>query len=169
MFGKQKLEKTSYGIVGLGRFGTALACELAKTDAEILALDRDEEKVREMREVTEHRTWLKAEYDWLKAADPSRLVVDNSPCNGNFHVKTDLNDFHYYRSVPERRAMERRLLEFLMTASRTGRTSEIRPSELADRPRGGGCLKAVLWLMFLAFTVFVLGPLLLGGIIFRLI
>ncbi len=54
MFGKQKLEKTSYGIVGLGRFGTALACELAKTDAEILALDRDEEKVREMREVTEH-------------------------------------------------------------------------------------------------------------------
>ena len=54
MFGKQKPEKTSYGIVGLGRFGTALACELAKTDAEILALDRDEEKVREMREVTEH-------------------------------------------------------------------------------------------------------------------
>jgi hypothetical protein len=31
-------------------------------------------------------------------------VVDNSPCHGNFHVKTDLNDFHYYRSVPERRA-----------------------------------------------------------------
>ncbi|MEO8240895.1 MAG: glycoside hydrolase family 2 TIM barrel-domain containing protein [bacterium] len=51
-----------------------------------------------------HRAWLKAEYDWLKAADPTRLVVDNSPCNGNFHVKTDLNDFHYYRSVPERRS-----------------------------------------------------------------
>ena len=54
MFGKQKAEKTSYGIVGLGRFGTALACELAKTNAEILVLDKDEEKVREMREVTEH-------------------------------------------------------------------------------------------------------------------
>lgn len=51
-----------------------------------------------------HRAWLKAEYDWLKAADPTRLVVDNSPCHNNFHVKTDLNDFHYYRSVPERRA-----------------------------------------------------------------
>ena len=51
-----------------------------------------------------HRAWLAAEYDWLRQRDPSRLVVDNSPCNGNFHVKTDINDFHYYRSVPERRA-----------------------------------------------------------------
>lgn len=51
-----------------------------------------------------HRAWLKAEYDWLKAADPTRLVVDNSPCHNNFHVKSDLNDFHYYRSIPERRA-----------------------------------------------------------------
>jgi hypothetical protein len=50
-----------------------------------------------------HRAWLKAEFDWLKAADPTRLVVDNSPCHGNFHVKTDINDFHWYRSVPERR------------------------------------------------------------------
>ena len=51
-----------------------------------------------------HRAWLKAEYDWLKQRDPGRLVVDNSPCHNNFHVKTDINDFHYYRSVPERRA-----------------------------------------------------------------
>ncbi|MEO6300206.1 MAG: glycoside hydrolase family 2 TIM barrel-domain containing protein, partial [Paracoccaceae bacterium] len=51
-----------------------------------------------------HRAWLKETYDWLKALDPTRLVVDNSPCNGNFHVKSDLDDFHYYRSVPERRA-----------------------------------------------------------------
>ena len=51
-----------------------------------------------------HRSWLKAMFDWLKVLDPSRLVVDNSPCNGNFHVKSDLDDFHYYRSVPERRA-----------------------------------------------------------------
>lgn len=51
-----------------------------------------------------HRAWLAAEYDWLKQRDPSRLVVDNSPCHGNFHVKSDINDFHYYRSVPERRS-----------------------------------------------------------------
>ena len=51
-----------------------------------------------------HRAWLAETYDWLKALDPTRLVVDNSPCHGNFHVKTDINDFYYYRSVPERRA-----------------------------------------------------------------
>ncbi|WEK05623.1 MAG: glycoside hydrolase family 2 TIM barrel-domain containing protein [Candidatus Devosia phytovorans] len=54
-------------------------------------------------ENAEHRQWLKDSYDWLKAEDPSRLVVDNSACFPNFHVKSDLNDYHYYRSVPERR------------------------------------------------------------------
>ncbi|MBJ6985907.1 glycoside hydrolase family 2 TIM barrel-domain containing protein [Devosia sp. MC521] len=54
-------------------------------------------------ENAEHRQWLKDSYEWLKAEDPTRLVVDNSACFPNWHVKTDLNDFHYYRSVPERR------------------------------------------------------------------
>lgn len=54
-------------------------------------------------ENAEHRQWLKDSYDWLKAEDPTRLAVDNSACFPNFHVKTDLNDYHYYRSVPERR------------------------------------------------------------------
>lgn len=58
-----------------------------------------------------HRAWLAETYDWLKALDPTRLVVDNSPCQGNYHVKTDINDFHYYRSVPERRAEWDRLTE----------------------------------------------------------
>ncbi len=51
-----------------------------------------------------HRKWLRETYDWLKALDPTRLVVDNSACHNNFHVKSDINDYHYYRSVPERRA-----------------------------------------------------------------
>ena len=58
-----------------------------------------------------HRKWLADTYDWLKALDPSRLVVDNSPCHTNFHVKTDINDYHYYRSVPERRAEWDKLTE----------------------------------------------------------
>jgi hypothetical protein len=31
-------------------------------------------------------------------------VVDNSACETNFHVHTDLDDFHVYRGMPERRA-----------------------------------------------------------------
>ena len=54
MFGKQKKENTTYGIVGLGRFGYALAMELAESGAELLVIDRDEEKVRELRDITEN-------------------------------------------------------------------------------------------------------------------
>jgi hypothetical protein len=53
-------------------------------------------------ENADHRKWLAETYDWLKALDPGRLVSDNSACFPNFHVKSDLNDYHYYRSVPER-------------------------------------------------------------------
>lgn len=54
MFKKQKKEQTTYGIIGLGRFGSALAKELALSGAELLVIDRDEEKVRELREYTEN-------------------------------------------------------------------------------------------------------------------
>ncbi len=54
MFKKSKNDKTTYGIVGLGRFGQALAEELYHADAELLVIDRDEEKVRELRELTEN-------------------------------------------------------------------------------------------------------------------
>ncbi len=53
IFGKNKKEKITYGIVGLGRFGYALALELAHTGADLVVLDRDEEKIRELREFTE--------------------------------------------------------------------------------------------------------------------
>ena len=40
---KKKNAKKTYGIIGLGRFGYALAIELATADADIMVLDRDEE------------------------------------------------------------------------------------------------------------------------------
>ena len=54
MFRKGKTEKLMYGIVGLGRFGYALAMELSASDAELIIIDSDEEKIRELREVTEN-------------------------------------------------------------------------------------------------------------------
>ena len=54
MFHRNKNERLSYGIIGLGRFGRALAEELAKSDCELLVLDQDEEKIREIRELTDN-------------------------------------------------------------------------------------------------------------------
>lgn len=53
MFGRVKKGKNTYGIIGLGRFGHALALELARAGADMIVLDRDEEKVREFREYTD--------------------------------------------------------------------------------------------------------------------
>lgn len=54
MFHHSKNGKISYGIVGVGRFGSALASELAAAGADIVVLDADEDKVREMRELTDN-------------------------------------------------------------------------------------------------------------------
>src|SRR4051812_50061609 len=40
-------------------------------------------------------------YSELKALDPHRLVVGNSPCFTNFHVVTDIEDFHNYYAMPD--------------------------------------------------------------------
>ncbi len=59
MFSKHKREKPSYGIVGLGRFGYALARKLAELDADIMVLEKDEETVREIREYIEDAIEIK--------------------------------------------------------------------------------------------------------------
>ncbi|MBQ7307245.1 MAG: TrkA family potassium uptake protein [Clostridia bacterium] len=50
----KKQKKNVYGIIGLGRFGTALAYKLSSLGSEILVLDRDEGKISEIREITEN-------------------------------------------------------------------------------------------------------------------
>jgi hypothetical protein len=50
-----------------------------------------------------HRAWLLETYHWLKGLDPTRLIVDNSPCWPNFHVQTDVEDYHHYRAIPDHR------------------------------------------------------------------
>ncbi len=49
-----KNKKMIYGIIGLGRFGTALAHKLSNMGAEILVVDKDETKISAIREITEN-------------------------------------------------------------------------------------------------------------------
>ena len=47
------------------------------------------------------RAWLSETYRWFKELDPTRLVVGNSACWSNFHVTTDIADFHNYYAMPD--------------------------------------------------------------------
>ncbi len=51
----------------------------------------------------DHRDWLKRTFAWLKAYDPLRLVVDNSPLAPSFHVESDIADYHFYAAIPDHR------------------------------------------------------------------
>jgi len=53
------------------------------------------------------RKWLKDAFVKLapEAARAGRLTVDNSPCCGNFHLKSDIADYHNYNSIPDNRAV----------------------------------------------------------------
>jgi Glycosyl hydrolases family 2/Glycosyl hydrolases family 2, sugar binding domain/Glycosyl hydrolases family 2, TIM barrel domain len=47
------------------------------------------------------RRWLVETFDAAKALVPNGLVVDNSPCfPRNYHLKTDIEDFHWYNGFP---------------------------------------------------------------------
>lgn len=49
---KEELSE-SYGIIGLGRFGTALAIKLAEAGREVIVVDRNENRVKELRKYTD--------------------------------------------------------------------------------------------------------------------
>ena len=51
----------------------------------------------------EQRRWLRAAFERAKrlVAPTGRLVTDNSACCENFHIKSDLDDFHQYFSIPD--------------------------------------------------------------------
>ncbi len=59
----------------------------------------------DLRHSPRDRRWLRAMVDRLRVMDPTRLVVDNSACAApggpNFHLDTDLADFHQYAAMPD--------------------------------------------------------------------
>ncbi len=47
------------------------------------------------------RQWLKQSYQEARKSVPGWLVDDNSACCENFHLATDIADFHNYNSIPD--------------------------------------------------------------------
>ncbi|MBM6684738.1 TrkA family potassium uptake protein [Faecalicatena contorta] len=50
----KKRAKLTYGIIGLGRFGMALALTLAESNNDVIVMDREESSIREMRNYTDY-------------------------------------------------------------------------------------------------------------------
>ena len=51
---KKQLKTDLYGVIGLGRFGTALVQTLAEAGKEVIAIDKNEEKVKAVRRYTDY-------------------------------------------------------------------------------------------------------------------
>jgi len=64
------------------------------------------------------RAWLKGAYRQAKKLVPGWLVDDNSACCNNFHLATDLADFHQYDSIPDHAADFDRFVGDLATRPR---------------------------------------------------
>jgi hypothetical protein len=101
-------------IPNIETFSPASAERLRRTMEGILARDRNHPSIviwtlinedwgTRLREIAEQREWISDMVDWLRAEDPLRLVVDNSACFPNVHVKSDINDYHFYRTATDRR------------------------------------------------------------------
>ncbi len=50
----RKKSKLTYEVIGLGRFGMALAVTLAESDNDVIVMDREESSIREMRNYTDY-------------------------------------------------------------------------------------------------------------------
>ena len=59
------------------------------------------------------RQWLKQAYQEVKKIVPGWLVNDNSACYDNFHMSTDIADYHTYSAIPDYAANFDRFVEDL--------------------------------------------------------
>lgn len=69
----------------------------------------------DLRHEARDRRWLRDMVAHMRALDPTRLVVDNSACetptSPNFHLVTDLADFHVYHLSPDNAVRWRNQIE----------------------------------------------------------
>ncbi len=69
----------------------------------------------------DHRAWLAESYDYMKQLDPHRLIVGNSACHSNFHIATDIEDFHNYYAIPDHHHQWRDWVRTFAAAGQIGR------------------------------------------------
>ena len=53
-------------------------------------------KAEDYKKDRDTQTWVARMVEAIRGLDPTRLVEDNSPCNYDHIVNTDLNSWHFY-------------------------------------------------------------------------
>jgi hypothetical protein len=53
-------------------------------------------------DIQAHRKWLESFFHKIKDIYPDLILLDNSPCMGNYHLISDINDYHFYASAVDR-------------------------------------------------------------------
>lgn len=48
------MKRKQFAVIGIGRFGESLICELAKMGHEVLAIDRDEDRIEDIADIATH-------------------------------------------------------------------------------------------------------------------
>lgn len=75
----------------------------------------------------EQRAWLRSAFDQIKAMAGDRLVVDNSACFNNVHLKSDLDDYHFYAAMPDERVRWRMWVQQFAARPRWSYAAELPP------------------------------------------
>ena len=81
---RKKQGAESFGVIGLGRFGTALAITIAKAGKDVIVIDRNEAKVKELRQYTDYafvvdepNAEIPSNKSWIKVQSGSRIHIRN--------------------------------------------------------------------------------------------
>lgn len=89
MFRKKRNDVHTYGIVGLGKFGYALALELADSGADLIVIDDHEDVIREMREYTEN-AYIINKLDKKSLAETGIQNCDVAVCGIGEHIDSSI-------------------------------------------------------------------------------
>uniref|UniRef100_A0A832I809 Glycoside hydrolase family 2 n=1 Tax=Pseudothermotoga hypogea TaxID=57487 RepID=A0A832I809_9THEM len=65
----------------------------------------------------ETKSWIRKFYEKAKALDPTRLYVDNSACPWNYHVVSDVDDYHFYNAFPYHNEQWKKRIEDFATGN----------------------------------------------------
>ena len=93
-------------VVGGGHAGLAAAAHAAERGLRVVVCEKTD-RFGGSASLSAGILWTAPDVKTMREVVPDgdpelgRLLVDNSPCCDNYHLKTDIDDYHQYYSIPD--------------------------------------------------------------------